>query len=120
MDAMDEELARARNLRDRRPSTTPAGGNSPSASNRGLASGDSKGKERAVQVEDVDAAMDTELQASLYAEDGEDEDEAAEPGDYHLIRNFLESFKAQGGLSGPVSSLAGRLEPGWRLPRDEQ
>ncbi|KZW02112.1 SGT1-domain-containing protein [Exidia glandulosa HHB12029] len=126
MDAMDEELARARNLRDRRASSSlgPAGGNS-SASNkaRGSASGDSKGKERAVEeVEDIEAAMDAELQASLlHAGEDEDEDgDAPEPGDYAMIKNFLESFKAQGGLAGPVSSLAGRLEPGWRLPRDEQ
>ncbi|GJJ09468.1 hypothetical protein Clacol_003691 [Clathrus columnatus] len=36
--------------------------------------------------------------------------------DYTLIKNFLESFKSQQGLSGPVSSLLGRL--GGQLPRD--
>jgi hypothetical protein len=38
--------------------------------------------------------------------------------DYNLIRNFLESFKSQAGLSGPVSNLAGRLQPDYKLPRD--
>ena len=37
----------------------------------------------------------------------------------NLIKDFLESFKSQGGLSGPVGNLAGRLQPGWQIPRDE-
>lgn len=71
--------------------------------------------------EDTDAAMSAELHASLARgsdSEGED-DEAGEPSmDYNLIKNFLESFKSQGGLSGPVGNLAGRLEGGWGLPRD--
>ncbi|KAJ7169523.1 SGT1 protein-domain-containing protein [Mycena filopes] len=51
-------------------------------------------------------------------EDDGDEDEGEEPMDYNLIKNFLESFKSQAGLSGPVSTLAGRLQPDWQLPRD--
>lgn len=96
---------------------------------------------------DVEAAMDAELRASLHhdrrrrrrnahdsnpgsgsgsdaGEGNEGEEEGGDEEDrstteYALIRNFLESFKSQGGLAGPVSSLAGRLEPGWKLPRDE-
>lgn len=125
MDAMDEELARVRNLRAKQPGSHSglASGNSPAPNKtRGSAPGDSKGKERAVEVENIDAEMDAELHASLHAGESEDEEdeEAPEPGDYRMIKNFLESFKAQGGLAGPVSTLAGRLEPGWRIPRDEQ
>lgn len=124
MDAMDEKLATARNLRNANTnasSSAPAAGIAPSAVGaRGSVFGDSKGKERAVEVEDIDAAMDAELRASLGVGngDGDDDDERLEPGDYGLIKNFLESFKAQGGLAGPVSNLVGRLEPGWRIPRD--
>lgn len=124
MDAMDEELARARNLRGKRagsPSGASGGNSLASNQTRGPTAGDSKGKGRAVEVDDIEAAMDAELQASLlHAGDESDEELALEPGDYGIIKNFLESFKAQGGLAGPVSTLAGRLDPGWRLPRDEQ
>ena len=83
-----------------------------------------KGKEKAIEGdekmddedEDVAAAMDAELRAALEREEGDSGDE--EPMDYGMIKNFLESFKSQAGLAGPVSSLAGRLQPGW-LPRDE-
>jgi len=70
--------------------------------------------------EDIETALDAELKASLERDETvEDDDQAEEPPDYNLIKNFLESFKSQGGLSGPVSNLAGRLQPGWQLPRDE-
>lgn len=74
---------------------------------------------KAREDEDIEAAMDAELKAAL--RNGEDDDDVEGDGsvDYNLIKNFLESFKSQGGLSGPVSTLAGRLQPGWKLPRDE-
>jgi len=76
--------------------------------------------------EDVEGLMDEELRAALNQLGSDDEDDgdggggegAAASVDYNLIRNFLESFKSQGGLPGPVSTLAGRLQPGWKLPRD--
>ena len=65
-------------------------------------------------------AMEAELRAALETgSDSEDDDKPVPDIDYNLIKNFLESFKSQGGLSGPVSNLAGRLEGGWGLPRDE-
>jgi hypothetical protein len=110
MEAMDEELARSR------PRNTPPSSLSPSTEDKG------KGKERSQGVEgvDIETAMDTELKAAL-EEDEDDELELDGEGgiDYNLIKNFLESFKSQAGLSGPVSNLAGRLQPGWSLPRDE-
>ena len=66
---------------------------------------------------DIEAAMEAELQANLRT-DGDAEDEGQEGLDYNLIKNFLESFKSQAGLSGPVSNLAGQLHPAWGLPRD--
>ncbi|KAF8587285.1 SGT1-domain-containing protein [Ramaria rubella] len=79
-----------------------------------------KGKQRANDTDegmDMDAAMDAELRAALQ-DSSDDEDQRDEtPMDYTLMKNFLESFKSQQGLSGPVSNLVGRL--GWQLPRDE-
>ncbi|KAK0198551.1 SGT1 protein-domain-containing protein [Armillaria mellea] len=95
MKAMDAELARSH------------GGNTAGQPDKG------KGKN---EDDDIEAAMEAELKAVL---EGRDDDDEEEPMDYNLIKNFLESFKSQAGLSGPVSNLAGRLHPGWTLPRDE-
>lgn len=113
MQAMDVELARSRPSKgNQKPSTT------------GKDKGKGKGTEPIVPVDgDIDAAMDAELEALLEREglgdDSGDEGEEADVGiDYNLIKNFLESFKSQAGLSGPVSNLAGRLQPDFKLPRD--
>jgi hypothetical protein len=106
MQAMDAELARSR-----------------SSSKKAAQPSDGKGKGKATvddEEEDIEAAMDAELRAALEADGMEDQDEEGEaPADYNLIKNFLESFKSQAGLSGPVGNLAGRLQPGWSLPRDD-
>jgi hypothetical protein len=80
-----------------------------------------------VDMDELQRAMDLELRSALKRdaevvssgeEDEGDEDEEM-PMDYNLIKNFLESFKAQQGLSGPVGGLAGRLQGSdWALPRD--
>ncbi|GLB36447.1 putative SGT1-domain-containing protein [Lyophyllum shimeji] len=107
MRAMDEELARIRPAAKTAAAPVDAG----------------KGKAKAIvedEHEDIESAMDAELKAALAREGEEDEaDEDEEAPDYNLIKNFLESFKSQAGLSGPVSNLAGMLQPGWHLPRDE-
>lgn len=72
-----------------------------------------------VEEEDEDdplAMMDAELRAALLAAgdvsddeegvDGLDEDQAL---DYGVIKNFLKSFEAQGGMAGPAGNLLGRL-----------
>ena len=104
---MDAELARSRSAHD--PDDRPP----PSAKD--------KGKGVAVDDEntDIEAAMEAELNELL--EGGDDGQEDGESGavDYQLIKNFLESFKNQAGLSGPVGTLVGRLQEGWTLPRDE-
>jgi hypothetical protein len=104
MTAMEAELRRSRTKNG--PSAKPAQ--------------QDKGKKKAEseeEAQDIEAAMDAELKAAL-EQDGS-EDEAEEPMDYGLIKNFLESFNSQGGLSGPVSNLAGRLKPGYNLPKDQ-
>lgn len=111
MRAMDEELDR---LRPQKTST----------SSQNSALGDNgKGKARAQGMEegaDVETAMDAELKAALEHDEDDEVDLDAEGNiDYNLIKNFLESFKSQAGLSGPVSNLAGRLQPSWGLPRDD-
>ncbi|KAI9066682.1 SGT1-domain-containing protein [Trametes sanguinea] len=103
MRAMDAELARARGETATDSAQNP-----------------DKGKGRADEEMDIEAAMEAELRESL--ERGEDEAEEGPEGqevDYQLIKNFLESFKSQAGMSGPVSNLVGRLQQGWTLPRDE-
>lgn len=103
MKAMDAELARSRSVRD-------PGDRSPhSTEDKG------KGAER----DDIEAAMEAELNDLLEGGDDDVEDDEGGTVDYQLIKNFLESFKNQGGLSGPVSTLVGRLQEGWTLPRDE-
>ncbi|KAF8624765.1 hypothetical protein AX15_005659 [Amanita polypyramis BW_CC] len=105
MKARDEELARARDPKIQgRESDTK---------------GEGKARESTIQEgQDIEAAMEAELKASLDHEEYEDGGVMEENIDYNLIKNFLESFKSQEGLAGPVSSLAGRLQPGWKLPRD--
>lgn len=111
MRAMDEELVR---LRSQKTSTSPQ--NSSLSDNE-------KGKARAQGVEegaDIETAMDAELKAALEHDEDDEVDAGADGNiDYNLIKNFLESFRSQAGLSGPVSNLAGRLQPGWGLPRDD-
>ena len=140
MQAMEEELARQKMARkedvakkNNSKATTPAPP-APAAS-KAAPTGKDKGKGKAkvsfaeeVDEEDdnmdIEAAMDAELKAALdsgaFGDDADTDGEIAEAGvDYNLIKNFLESFKSQAGLSGPVGNLAGRLQPGWTLPRDE-
>ncbi|KZV68670.1 SGT1-domain-containing protein [Peniophora sp. CONT] len=129
MQAMETELARSRAAKEPFKAPNP---NPKPASSSNPAPPDAKGKGKAVAEDDdmdIEAAMEEELRAALGKEDDLDDDvEVDEDGlpingegglDYNLIKNFLESFKSQGGLAGPVSSLAGRLQPGWNMPRDD-
>ena len=92
---------------------------------RQTASGDDEG-DGDVDMEDFEHHMDAELKAALkkdqevVSSEEDDEIEDEPPMDYTMIKNFLESFKSQQGMAGPVSGLAGRLNgAGWVLPRDE-
>lgn len=60
-----------------------------------------------------DEAMDAELADLMKSSTGG----VQGPRDYELVKNFLESFKAQAGMSGPVSGLAGLMGvdlPAWK------
>jgi len=112
MQAMDVELARSR------PSS---GKRKPPATSK------DKGKGKATETisvgRDIGATMDAELKVLLerggLGDVSDDDGEDIDPGiDYNLIKNFLESFKSQARLSGPVSNLAGRLQPDFKLPKD--
>lgn len=107
MQAMDEELARSRNQKGA-PSTPK------------IDKGKGKAKATVEDVEDIEGAMDAELSEALNRGSEDDDDDGfGDSTDYTLIKNFLESFKSQGGLSGPVGNLVGRLQEGWSLPRDD-
>lgn len=115
MQAMDAELSRLRQSTvGSEPQLQPS-----------LPTKKDKGKARAapadVDVElDIEGSMQAELESLLEQENAASDEEADEPTmDYNLIKNFLESFKSQAGLPGPVGNLAGRLQHGWVLPRDE-
>ncbi len=113
MRAVDEELARSRSKSTLAgPPNLPLG-----EKGKGKGTAPTRGAEEDMNIEKV---MDAELKAALEHDNDDEEVVGAESGlDYNLIKNFLESFKCQAGLSGPVSSLVGRLQPGWGLPRDE-
>ena len=115
MRAMDEELARTRS-KNASASTGPPPGDQGKGKGKAPAEGAEEGSM------DIEKTMDAELRAALEEHDEDPEVDVSADGDgldYNLIKNFLESFKSQAGLSGPVSNLAGRLQPGWGLPRDE-
>ncbi|KAI0067764.1 hypothetical protein BV25DRAFT_1794079 [Artomyces pyxidatus] len=118
MQAMDAELARSRALR---VPFQPPPASTPSTAEKGKGKAKATVEDEGEDEADIETTMDAELRAAL--ERGDVDDEVGLDGeaglDYNLIKNFLESFKNQGGLSGPVSNLAGRLQPGWGLPRDE-
>ena len=107
MKALDAELSREKS---KKPSTQ-----SSSLKGKGKAREDSNAMAVDANDIDIEAAMDAELKEALQ----EAESDSEEPMDYTMIKNFLESYKSQAGLSGPVSNLAGRLQPGTKLPRDD-
>lgn len=62
--------------------------------------------------------IDAELAAAL-RRDPADRNADGDGLDYAMITNFLESFKSQSGLAGPVSNMFGRLDKDFVMPRDE-
>ncbi|QYS96411.1 hypothetical protein H0G86_003658 [Trichoderma simmonsii] len=52
-----------------------------------------------------------------HAADSTDDEDGEVDIDYNLAKNLLESFKSQGGMSGPAGNLMGLM--GFQLPRDE-
>ncbi|KAG8689182.1 hypothetical protein FRC11_003914 [Ceratobasidium sp. 423] len=126
MEAMEAELRSSRTKSN--TSAKPSALRVPQDKGKGKAvprEEDEKGASKQVRIaeddehgmEDIETAMERELREALDENDNSDEDGEISM-DYNLIKNFLESFKGQAGASGPVSNLAGRLQQGWVLPRD--
>lgn len=115
MEAMEGELRSSRN----KPKAEPSALKQDKGKGRAVPSAEEKKTVRIADddEEDIEAAMERELHAAL---DGSDDEGGEVSMDYNLIKNFLESFKGQAGASGPVSNLAGRLQQGWMLPRDNE
>ncbi|KIP11448.1 hypothetical protein PHLGIDRAFT_63844 [Phlebiopsis gigantea 11061_1 CR5-6] len=118
MQAMDAELAKARPQH-----ATSSAANAKGGKGKARATQPVEEEEEEEEEEDIEAAMEAELQNVLEKGLPDDNDlelaDDSQKSEYNLIKNFLESFKSQGGLSGPVGTLAGRLQPGWQMPRDE-
>lgn len=74
--------------------------------------GISKSQRKAINADFRDADESNVTTAAEYEADGEYVDI-----DFNLAKNLLESFKSQGGMSGPGGNLLGLI--GMRLPRDE-
>lgn len=109
MAAMDAELSKARQA-----SKPTAGTSVPRATTTTRMTLDNEQSNLSDDDEDFDFGdLDAELAEALKR----DESDAA-PTDYTLIKNFLESFKSQNGLAGPVSNMFGRLDKDFSLPRD--
>lgn len=126
MQAMDAELSQSRQTALKKKKGKGKVPTLPVVDPETPGKGDSKSKlmdEDGEDDLDIEAQMEAELKAML--EHGGVDTEEVDPGeeevpmDYNLIKNFLESFKSQAGLSGPVGNLAGRLQPGWTFPRDD-
>ncbi|CAG8640447.1 2413_t:CDS:2, partial [Acaulospora colombiana] len=141
MDAMEKELAKLKKPPSTKQATRdtkskgkakdlhiPPRPNSSKPPGIGMDVDGDEDDEDGADMAELQQAMDLELRSALKrdmevvssGEEGGSGDEDDEmPMDYNLIKNFLESFKAQQGLSGPVGGLAGRLQGSdWALPRD--
>jgi hypothetical protein len=114
MDAMDSELSKTK--APSKASTQSAGPKLARKSVSGAVIDEDNDSEDEEDMEaDELASLDAELAAAL----NRDQDEAGDGSmDYKMISNFLESFKAQAGLAGPVSNMFGRIDKDCKLPRD--
>ncbi|BGP13187.1 hypothetical protein JCM10213_000233 [Rhodosporidiobolus nylandii] len=110
---------------DRGPSSKPYGRQQKpapfSGSNHVVVDSLSDSDDEGGDGEDADmAAMDAELASLLSSAGagfaGQEGGEGGDGMDLNLVKNFLESFQAQGGFGGPAGNLAGRM--GFSLPRD--
>jgi hypothetical protein len=129
MEAMDAELAKAKAAKrskgsDEPETTTPAAAPSiTSAPATARSQSDSRPIEQDLDDFDDDdlLAMDRELKAALKSagvnSGDEDDEEIEEVGqlddegkrEYNMMKDFLESYKSQGGNAGVVGNLFGRL-----------
>ncbi|ORX34672.1 SGT1 protein-domain-containing protein [Kockovaella imperatae] len=111
MEAMDAQLAAARGpskdskstLKD--PKTFPA-----EADIDGLSDGELEAMDRELKAALQGAASDDDMD-----DDGDNADQVAELGEeekreYRMMKDFLESYRAQAGQSGVIGNLFGRLQ----------
>ena len=102
MAAMDLELQRAQSMKESRKGKARE---LEPVSNKSLPDLSSSDEDAS---DDIETRMEAELQHALKQDI--DSEETMEPSEeYHLIKNFLQSYTAQDGLSGPVSNMVGRL-----------
>ncbi|KAG9124570.1 hypothetical protein FRC07_011088 [Ceratobasidium sp. 392] len=129
MEAMEAELHASRSAVKSKSNPQPSTLKSAVSKGKGKEGSRAEtGKSKQVRIteddtEDIEDAMERELRAALGENGDSDENDEGGPEvsmDYNLIKNFLESWKGQAGLAGPVSGLAGRLQQGWMLPRDNE
>ncbi|CAG9941420.1 unnamed protein product [Clonostachys rosea f. rosea IK726] len=73
-------------------------------------------KEKRARIQDKGKSPQDDTRGAGSTNAEEDSDEEIQV-DYNLAKNILESFKSQGGMSGPTSNLLGMM--GVQLPRDE-
>lgn len=136
MEAMDAELSKAKSSKrpkgpdasasssQSKPKTTSAPAPAPASTESNKSQ--SLPKITEADLDDLDeddlAAMDRELKAALKSagvksDDDGDDDDIEEVGqlddegkrEYRMMKDFLESYKSQGGNSGVVGNLFGRL-----------
>lgn len=117
MKAMEDHLAQIRSSAGAAKPAAVSGKTPKEKDPKGKGQSKKAQKNEPEEEQDIEKAMDAELRGLM--QEGDDDDEPMDSTmDYNLIKNFLESFKSQGGLAGPVSNLAGRLQPNSKLPRD--
>lgn len=109
MERMDSELQKQKQRR---------GGPLPSMGpDLGVDSGSEDDDDEGGDEGDYEAAMDAELSELLKKGGANLGGEGEGTMDYGLVANFLESFKAQAGMAGPVGNLAGLMGvdlPAWK------
>jgi hypothetical protein len=128
MQAMDAELAKKKGVTNTKPAKTPTPAATQSkGKSKGKVSHSAKSLATLPSEADLDdmsddelLAMDRELRAALKGA-GEGDDlgpddieeaeglEGEEKREYAMMRDFLESYKSQGGESGVIGNLFGRL-----------
>jgi hypothetical protein len=129
MEAMDAELSKAKSSKRSKGSTAPSTAQAKPKPIPTPASASSKSQPlpklpTEADLDDLDedelAAMDRELKAALKSAgmDSDDDDDGIEEvgqldeegkREYRMMKDFLESYKSQGGNSGAVGNLFGRL-----------
>lgn len=122
MDAMDAELktagSGASKARPPQTGTAPSRNKGKSTASKPIAKAAPADDDEEMDSDEEMSAQDQELARKLLNSGelaGDDDDPMLQ---LNMIQNFLESYKAQGGSAGPVSTLAGRMKVG-PLPEDK-